>query len=144
MDQDHSNTIERMFRKLQEEEIVGININESWLEDIPVHLGEIPQESKSDINIVKYLNYPDSNDPRCSDFQSNNIDMFGFVQICSQLNADTDNDEEDSISFSSLESNKESNRRKTAYSQCVAHFKETMDWIGSVGSQDVIDKVRIF
>ena len=70
--------------------------------------------------------------------------MFGFVQICSQPNANTDNDEEDSISFSSLESNKESNRRKTAYSQCVAHFKETMDWIGSVGSQDVIDKVRIF
>ena len=128
MDQDHSNTIERMFRKLQEEEIVGININESWLEDIPVHLGEIPQESKSDINIVKYLNYPDSNDPRCSDFQSNNIDMFGFVQICSQPNDDTDNDKEDSVSFPPLESNEESNREKNAYSKCIALFKKTMDY----------------
>ena len=43
VEQDHPNTIEKMFRKLQEEEIVGININASWLEDVPVHHGEIPQ-----------------------------------------------------------------------------------------------------
>ena len=79
VEQDHPNTIERMFRKLQEEEIVGININESWLEDITVYLEEIPQEYKSDNNIVKCLNYPDLNGPRCSHFQSNNMDMFGLV-----------------------------------------------------------------
>ena len=53
VEQDHPNTIERIFRKLQEEEIVRINIDESWLEDVPVHHGEIPQEFKSDINVVK-------------------------------------------------------------------------------------------
>ena len=57
-----------MFRKLQEEELIGININESWLEGIPVHDGEIPEEYKKDNNIVKCLNYPYSNDPRCNDF----------------------------------------------------------------------------
>ena len=72
------------------------------------------------------------------------MDMFGFVQICSQPTDDTDNDEDDSISFPPLDSNKEFNREKTAYSKCIAHFRETIDWIGSVGSQEEINKVCNF
>ena len=102
-----------MFRKLQEEGIVGININESWLGDIQIHTSEIPQEFRSDNNIAKCLNYPDSDDPRCSDFLTNDMDMFCFVQICSQPNDDTnDDDEEGSISFPPLESNEESHFKK--------------------------------
>ena len=70
--------------------------------------------------------------------------MFGFVQICSQPADDTDNDEDESISFPPLESNEESNRKKTAYLKCIAHFRETMDWIGSFGSQEEINKVCKF
>ena len=53
IEHDNPNTIEMMFRKLQEEAIVGINISESWLESIPVHGGEMPEEYKNDTNIVK-------------------------------------------------------------------------------------------
>ena len=74
-EQDNSNTIDKMLRKLQEEEIVGINISNSWLEIIPVHDGELPEEFKNDNNIVKCLNYPNSNDPRCNDF-------FPTIWIC--------------------------------------------------------------
>ena len=116
-----------MFRKLEEEEIVGINVEESWFQNIPVHCGEIPEEYKSDSNVVKCFNYPDLNDPKCTDFNSNNLDMFGFVQIYSQQQDDTDNEDDDSISFPPLESHEESGRKKSAYFQCVAHFKETMD-----------------
>ena len=35
-------------------------------------------------------------------------------------------------------------KQKTAYSQCIPHFKEAMDWIGSVGGRDDIDKVHKF
>ena len=146
VEQDHSNTITRMFKKLQEEEkeAVGINVDASWFQKIPIHQENISEEYKSDSNVVKCLNYPNSNDPKCSAFYSNNMDMFGFVQICSQQQDDTNNKEEDSISFPPLESHEESCRKKFAYSQCVAHFKETMDWIGSVGSQEDVDKVRLF
>ena len=68
VEQDHLSTIERMFRKLQEEEIVGININSYQLEKVPVHVGNVPEEFKSDPNIVKCLNYPNSNDQKCSHF----------------------------------------------------------------------------
>ena len=96
-----------MFRKLQEEEIVDINVEESWFQNIPVHHGEIPEEYKSDANFVKCFNYPDSNDPKCHDFNSNNTDMFGFVQIYSQQQDDIDNEADKSISFPSLESHQE-------------------------------------
>ena len=72
------------------------------------------------------------------------MDMFGFVQICSQNREESDDEENESIEFPTLTSNEESQKRKTAYSQCIAHFRETMDWIGSVGSQNEIDRVRIF
>ena len=70
--------------------------------------------------------------------------MFGFVQICSQPRDDTDEDDNESIIFPTLISNEESAKRKTASVQCIAHFKEIMDWSGSVGSQQEIDRVRIF
>ena len=100
-----------MFRKLQEEEIVGININELWLKNIPIHEGELSEEYKNDNNIVECLNYPNSNDPRCNDFHSNSINMFGFVQICSQPQDNTASGDDESISFPPLESNVESNRK---------------------------------
>ena len=53
-----------MFRKLQDEEIVGLNVNKSWFKNSPIHQGSIPDEFQSDLNIVKYLNYPNSNDPK--------------------------------------------------------------------------------
>ena len=81
-DETHT-TIERIFRKVQEEEIVGLNVNKSWFENSQIHLGTIPDEFKSDLNIIKCLNYPNSDDPRCRDFHTNSMDMFGFVQICS-------------------------------------------------------------
>ena len=46
--------------------------------------------------------------------------------------------------FPNLISNEESHRRKSAYAQCIAHFKETMDWIGSVGGQEEINNVKKF
>ena len=57
------------------------------------------------------------------------MDMFGFVQICSQNMEDTDNEENESIVFPSLNSNEESDNKKTAYSKYIAHFQETMDLI---------------
>ena len=133
-----------MFRRLQHNEIVGLNVKQSWFEQASIHVGPLPEEFQSDPNVVKCLNYPNSNDPRCDDYHSNSMDMFGFVQICSQPRDDSDYDDNESIVFPSLITNEESKRRKTAYAQCIAHFKETMDWIGSVGTQQEIDKVRIF
>ena len=121
-----------------------MNVKDYWFENSPIHAGSLPDEFQSDTNIVKCLNYPNSNDPKCSDYHSNSMDMFGFVQICSQNQEESDNEEQESIVFPTLTSNEESQRRKTAYSQCVAHFRETMDWIGSVGTQNDIDRVRIF
>ena len=72
------------------------------------------------------------------------MDMFGLIQICSQNREDTDEEENELIVFPSLISNVESEKRKTAYSKCIAHFRETMDWIGSIGGQQEIDKVRTF
>ena len=103
-----------MFRKVQEEEIVGLNVNKSWFENSQIHLGTIPDEFKSDLNIIKCLNYPNSDDPRCRNFYTNSMDMFGFVQICSQNREDTDEEENESIVFPSLISNVETDKRKTA------------------------------
>ena len=119
-----------MFRKLQDEEIVGLNVEKAWFENSPIHLGLMPDEFKNDLNIVKCFNHPNSDDPKCRDFYTNSMDMFGFVQICSQNREDTDEEESESIVFPSLISNEESDKRKTAYSKCIAHFRETMDWIG--------------
>ena len=56
--------------------------------------------------------------------------IFGFVQICSQPRDDTDEEDNELIVFSTLISNEESEERKTAYAQCIAHFKENeLDWI---------------
>ena len=71
-----------MFRKLQDEEIVGLNVNQSWFENVVVHEESLPEEIQSDTNVVKCLNYPNSNDPKCSDFHSNSIDNFWF---CSDM-----------------------------------------------------------
>ena len=37
-------------------------------------------------NIVKCLNYPDSDNKKCSVFQSYDMNMLRFVQICSRPN----------------------------------------------------------
>ena len=54
--------------------------------------------------------------------------MFGFVQICSQQQDATDNEEEDSISFPPLESHQES-ERKNLHIPCVLHILKKL-WTG--------------
>ena len=49
-----------------------------------------------------------ANEPTCNDFYTNNMDMFGFIQICSQNEDYLDyEDDNNVIHFPSLESNKE-------------------------------------
>ena len=134
-----------MFHKLQLEEEIGISINEQWITNTFIYSGELLNEFNDDDKVVKCLNYPGSNHPACSDFHPNSMDMFGFIQISSQNDIDSDYDSDNNcIQFPSLETNEVTMKQKTAYSQCIPHFKEAMDWIGSVGGRDDIDKVRKF
>ena len=82
--------IEKMFRKLRDEETVRININSSWLESIPISTLGLPDEFKNAPKVVNCLNYPYSDNPRRNNFHFNNIDMFEFVQICNQNNNGSD------------------------------------------------------
>ena len=120
-----------MFRKLQDEEIVGLNVKKSWFENSPIRLGPITDEFKSDLNIVKCLNYPNSDDPKCRDFHTNSMDMFGFVQICSQNREDTNEEENESIVFPSLISNEESEKKKDSLLKihCTLPRNNGLDWI---------------
>ena len=134
-----------MFRKLQSEGDIGISINEQWLMNTSIYSGELPNEFKEDNKDLKCLNNPNSNHPACGDFHPNSMDMFGFIQISSQNDIDSDYDSDNNcIQFPSLESNEVAMKQKTAYSRCIPYFKEAMDWIGSVGGRDDIDKVYKF
>ena len=115
------------------------------MKDLPIHEGNIPDEFAENEHIVKCLNYPNSDDPSCSDFVHNNMDIFGFVQICSQTQEESDMDEIDgTINFPDLNSDINTQNLKSAYAKCIPHFKEAMDWIGSVGNTEDISKVCKF
>ena len=74
------------------------------------------------------MNNPDSNDHACSDFHSNSMDMFGFIQINSQIDIDSDYvDDCSCIQFLTLENNEVTMKQKTTYSQFTPYFKEAMD-----------------
>ena len=59
---------------------------------------------------------------KCGDFHSNNMDIIGFVQICSQPNKDSEINKYSSICFPPVISNEESIRKKSAYSRCIPLF----------------------
>ena len=59
--------IAQMFRKLQDEEIIGVDVNPLWLHKTPLYTGELPFEFRETPKVIKCLNYPDSIDEKCSD-----------------------------------------------------------------------------
>ena len=124
--------LNQLFQKIQDNEKVGISIQNDWLNNIPTFGENIPEAFQENDKVVKCLNYPGSNEAFCRDFNPNSMEMFGFVQICSQNQELTDTDESASnIHFPELTSNIKSNnkkkKKKGAYARCAHHFKEAMD-----------------
>ena len=107
-----NNMLSSIFHKLEDKETIEINTNSSWLTNILIHNGVSRKQFKEDAEVVKCLKYPDSDKLAYSDFHSNSMDMFGFIQISRQQEIESYyEDDNDGIHFQSLESNEDTKKK---------------------------------
>ena len=81
--------------------------------NVPINKENIPEEFQENDKVVKCLNYPDSNDAVCKDFNPNSMNMFGFAKINRQNQEHSNTDDSDSnIHFPELTSDVNSKNKK--------------------------------
>ena len=131
--QDVQKKNKQVFQSLRKHEVVGIHIKKGWYTDIPISGPTLPSEYIEMEHVVKFVNYPDSNevvdfDPFLSTLDSTLSQVTG---IGTQMEEENDDAVLEFVSENFNATVTQNNADNSFYSQLKPNFSEAFNWITS-------------